>query len=139
MKKYLSVITLLLLSACCVHQKPICCDKLKADYHPVVHFEHNSADLSFTASDILNQLSERLKHCPDLKIDITGYTDNTGLPDYNKSLGTLRAQNVEMYLQSMGVNPKNIQTSSMGEADPVASNDTEAGRKQNRRVVIKLK
>ena len=139
MKKQL-LLTLLLLSGCCAHNQPIInCDEAVRTYHPVVHFEHNSADLDMHAKHILNEVPKYVDNCLKIQLDITGYTDNTGTSEYNKTLGTLRAQNVQNYLEHLGVNVNRIHTSSMGEKDPVASNDTETGRQQNRRVVIKLK
>ena len=139
MKKHL-LLTLLLLSGCCMNNQPVInCDEAVRTYHPVIHFEHNSADLSMHAKHVLNEVPKYVDHCPKVLLDITGYTDNTGTADYNKTLSTLRAQNVQNYLEHLGVNINRIHTYSMGEKDPVANNDTEAGRQQNRRVVIKLK
>ncbi len=139
MKKQL-LLTLLLLSGCCANKpKMMCCEEIAKTYHPVVHFEHNSADLSMHAKHILNEIPAHISHCPNMQFEITGYTDNTGTADYNKTLGMLRAQNIENYLETLGINVKHIHTASMGEHDPASSNDTEESRKQNRRAIIQMK
>lgn len=69
-------------------------------------------------------------------IDVIGYTDSVGSEAYNKGLSMRRATAVRNYLVSEGIKAEIIDISGMGEADPVASNDTDAGRAQNRRVEI---
>ena len=67
---------------------------------------------------------------------IIGHTDSTGNPDYNMGLSQRRAQSVADYLVSTGVDPAKLRVTGRGENDPIASNDTEEGRAQNRRVDI---
>lgn len=69
-------------------------------------------------------------------IDVIGYTDSIGSADYNVGLSLRRATAVAEYLVSQGVSADLIDVSGMGEADPVASNDTAEGRAQNRRVEV---
>ena len=69
-------------------------------------------------------------------IDVVGHTDNIGTDAYNQGLSERRAKAVRDYLVSEGVNPAIIDSMGMGERDPVASNDTEAGRAMNRRVDV---
>lgn len=72
-------------------------------------------------------------------VEITGYTDNVGSSKRNKELGLRRAKNIRDYLRKKGVSRKQIKTFSMGEEHPVATNDSSAGRHQNRRVEIVIK
>lgn len=69
-------------------------------------------------------------------IDVIGHTDSVGSDEYNMGLSMRRAQAVTDYLVSQGVNGQLIDTSGVGESQPVATNDTEAGRAQNRRVEV---
>lgn len=71
-------------------------------------------------------------------LDITGYTDSTGSEDHNQLLSQRRAQAVAGYLAQQGVNSQRFQIRGMGESNPIASNATEAGRAQNRRVEIQV-
>lgn len=69
-------------------------------------------------------------------VGVTGHTDSVGTEAYNLKLSQRRAQAVVDYLVQRGVNPSIIQARGMGEANPIASNATPAGRAQNRRVEI---
>jgi hypothetical protein len=69
-------------------------------------------------------------------LGIEGYTDSTGRPALNLTLSGQRADGVRTFLVSQGLNPGDVTSSGLGEADPVAANDTSAGRQQNRRVEI---
>ena len=69
-------------------------------------------------------------------IDIIGHTDSRGSEAYNQRLSMRRAAAVRDYIVSQGIKADIIDVGGMGESDPIASNDTEAGRAQNRRVEI---
>lgn len=71
-------------------------------------------------------------------IQVIGHTDNVGSDTYNHGLSQRRAAAAGAYLASRGLNASKIRTAGMGEAQPVASNDTDVGRQQNRRVVITI-
>ena len=71
---------------------------------------------------------------PDMVIELQGSTDSVGTPAYNKALGDRRAKAVFDYLKSKGINPNRLNEVSFGETKPVATNATDAGRAQNRRV-----
>ena len=72
------------------------------------------------------------------KILITGYTDNTGTPQTNIFVGKNRAEFLKKKLIEQGIDKTRIQTSSRGQANPIADNNTEEGRKLNRRVEITI-
>jgi OOP family OmpA-OmpF porin len=69
-------------------------------------------------------------------IDVVGHTDSVGSDDYNQRLSVRRAMAVKQYLVSQGINGGIIDVIGMGERQPVATNDTAAGRAMNRRVDI---
>ncbi len=99
-----------------------------------VNFATNKATLTQKAKDNLDKLATVFKQEPDTYISIYGYTDNTGREEYNLSLSKQRAASVKQYLMEQGVAGNRMITEGMGIADPIASNDTESGRAQNRRV-----
>ncbi|HVW57002.1 MAG TPA: OmpA family protein [Rhizobiaceae bacterium] len=71
-------------------------------------------------------------------VDVDGYTDSTGSDSYNLALSQRRAQSVASYLQAQGIDGRRFAIQGFGKANPVATNATEAGRAQNRRVEIFL-
>jgi outer membrane protein OmpA-like peptidoglycan-associated protein len=73
---------------------------------------------------------------PETKVIIEGHTDSRGSEDYNEQLSQRRAQAVQDALAMRGIDRSRVETVGRGEAYPVASNDTAAGRQQNRRVDI---
>ncbi len=70
---------------------------------------------------------------------MVGNTDNTGQPAYNQTLSVNRAQSVTSFLAQEGVPPQRLSAQGVGETQPIADNNTEAGRAQNRRVEIYLR
>ncbi len=74
---------------------------------------------------------------PDIKIEISGHTDNTGSAATNTRLSQARADAVRTYLASKGVSPDRMVTRGYGPTQPVAPNTTAAGRAQNRRVELR--
>jgi len=70
---------------------------------------------------------------PDMKIEIRGHTDNVGDDAYNQQLSEARAKSVFQYLVDRGIDTGRLSYKGFGETQPIASNDTEQGRKQNRR------
>jgi outer membrane protein OmpA-like peptidoglycan-associated protein len=71
---------------------------------------------------------------PGLKLETDGYTDSIGTDAFNMRLSEQRADSVRAYLVEQGVDPGNVTAKGFGKGSPVASNDTDAGRQQNRRV-----
>jgi len=99
-----------------------------------VRFDTNKSTLTATAKANLDKLVPVFKEYPDTDITIYGYTDNTGTAAYNLKLSAARAASVRSYLASKGVSSARFQTTGLGIADPIASNETVEGRSQNRRV-----
>jgi outer membrane protein OmpA-like peptidoglycan-associated protein len=99
-----------------------------------VRFDVNKATLTPQAKANLDKLVAVFNSYADTNIEIFGYTDNTGKPEYNLTLSQKRAESVKVYLISKGLVTSRFKTSGFGIADPVASNDTKEGQSQNRRV-----
>ncbi len=100
----------------------------------IVNFGFDSSNLTAVAKTNLDKLAMVLKNNPDTNINIYGYTDSKGTDEYNLNLSDRRAAAVRSYLNSVGVDNSRMITMGMGEKNPVASNDTDAGRAENRRV-----
>lgn len=101
-----------------------------------VLFPTNQAVLQPGAQRNLVPLAQFLKEYPNRKVVIEGHTDAVGDPAYNEALSEKRADAVKTFLITQGVDPGRIQARGLGETFPVASNDTNSGRQQNRRVDI---
>lgn len=86
----------------------------------------------------LNSVALVLRKFNRTLVDVDGYTDSTGSDSYNLALSERRAQSVASYLQAQGIDGRRFAIQGFGKADPVATNATEAGRAQNRRVEIFL-
>ena len=99
-----------------------------------VLFDFNQATLKQDAKERLAKVSGILLAYPTLHLSVEGYTDSIGTDDYNQKLSERRAGAVRDYLTSNGIASGNVQAQGFGKANPVASNDTNAGRQQNRRV-----
>ncbi len=100
------------------------------------HFDFDKATLRPAGKAKLDDNAVVLKDHPEIMIDITGYTDSVGSTAYNQKLSEKRANTVKSYLESKGIAADRMTTKGMGEADPVASNKTKAGRAENRRVEL---
>jgi len=86
----------------------------------------------------LRELAASLDKYPGSDVLIVGHTDALGTSSYNQSLSERRASAASVYLASQGVARGRIATRGLGETEPVASNDTEAGRQRNRRVEVAI-
>ncbi|MDF0718611.1 MULTISPECIES: OmpA family protein [Chryseobacterium group] len=100
----------------------------------MVNFGFDSSELSATSRANLDKLADILKNNEDTNINIYGHTDSKGTDSYNQALSERRAAAVKSYLVGKGVASSRMYTMGMGESDPKSSNDTEAGRADNRRV-----
>ena len=102
------------------------------------NFDVGKSVLRPAARATLDSLARELDRpaAQSVKITITGYTDSVGSEEFNLKLGMARAESVRTYLAAHGVDASRIVADSKGEADPVATNSTAAGRQLNRRVVI---
>ncbi|HKJ84407.1 MAG TPA: OmpA family protein [Mariprofundaceae bacterium] len=107
---------------------------LKITMSSEVSFDFDSATVKPAFQSTLNKVSDILKRYSQTTIKIIGYTDDVGSAAYNEDLSRRRAESVAYYLEQQGVSSQRIRTIGRGEADPRASNATEAGRQLNRRV-----
>lgn len=103
-----------------------------------ITFAYNSYQLNPQFRDVLNSVGKVVKHYEKTVLLCAGYTDSTGSAQYNQLLSMQRAQSVADYLVGQGVNPQRLIKHGFGEKHPIASNDTDAGRQQNRRVELTL-
>jgi len=103
-----------------------------------VTFGFDSSNLTPNARNALNDVARVLTQYTDTRVNIAGHTDSTGDAAYNQRLSERRARAVGGYLAQAGVAQSRLAISGYGESQPVASNDTEQGRAQNRRVEITL-
>ncbi len=101
-----------------------------------VLFDTNGDTLKPGADELVSRLSQFLQNHADIKLRIEGHTDSTGSDSYNEALSERRAQAVATALESRGIPAERIQAVGRGKSAPVATNDTSAGRQQNRRVEI---
>jgi outer membrane protein OmpA-like peptidoglycan-associated protein len=101
-------------------------------------FKTNSAELEPTTKNNLTELASTINKYDDTNVLIEGHTDNTGDDDYNQRLSERRADAVQTYLVSQGVEASRLTTRGYGEKQPVAANDDEAGRSSNRRVEVAI-
>jgi len=101
-----------------------------------VLFDTGKASLKAGATSNLNKLVAFLNEYSDRTVLIEGYTDSVGSEDYNQGLSERRADSVKSYLAGQGIGSIRLSAAGKGESDPVASNDSAAGRQQNRRVEV---
>jgi len=99
-----------------------------------VLFDTNRYTLKPGAREKLAKVSGILLAYPGLKVQVEGYTDSTGTPEYNQRLSEQRAMTVRDYLVGQGINMNSVSAQGFGQNEPVASNANAAGRQQNRRV-----
>lgn len=103
-----------------------------------VFFDTKKTDLKPASITELDNVVRLMNENPNMKILISGYTDNIGKPDDNLKLSTGRAVAVVNYLVAKGVNKNRLSFKGFGEAKPIATNDTEEGRAQNRRTELSV-
>ena len=103
-----------------------------------ITFDFNSYAVRPEFQATLNEVAATLAAYPQTYVDVLGHTDSVGTDEYNQRLSEQRAGAVANYLTARGVNPARIATRGYGETMPIASNETDAGRAQNRRVEIKV-
>ena len=105
---------------------------------PSVQFETNSDRLRAGAETSLDDAARTLLRYPELMIEVEGHTDSDGAAEYNEGLSTRRALTVRDYLIEAGVAGDRLTARGYGEARPIADNGTADGKRQNRRVVLRL-
>ncbi len=116
------------------------CATLQADITALlktpINFQTDGFTLVAASQQQLTQIADKLKACPDPKISVVGHTDNSGNDAINGPLSDNRAKSVADYLVSQGVAGDRVTSKGVGSTQPVAPNNTPAGKAQNRRVDI---
>jgi outer membrane protein OmpA-like peptidoglycan-associated protein len=103
-----------------------------------IFFDFNKATLRPESTNELQRVKQLLKDTPNLKIEISGYTDSKGTNEYNKTLSEGRAKAVVDYLINLGITANRLVYKGYGENNPISTNETEAGRQLNRRTEFKV-
>ncbi len=103
-----------------------------------IFFDVDKYDLKEKSVTELEKVIRFLKENPAIRIEISGHTDNTGNSSYNQQLSEKRAKSVYTYLLNHGIDQKHLTSRGYGPANPVSSNDTEAGRQLNRRIEFRV-
>ncbi|WP_319446569.1 MULTISPECIES: OmpA family protein [unclassified Mycobacterium] len=116
------------------------CANLQADISSLlqtpINYDTNGFALAANSQGLVAQIADKLKACPDARVAVIGFTDNTGNDAINVPLSGNRAKSVADALVSDGVAADHVSSRGEGSANPVATNDTVQGRSQNRRVEI---
>lgn len=103
-----------------------------------ITFAHDSTTINPSFYNTLDKIATTMNQYNQTTVTVMGHTDSVGNPTYNQGLSQRRAQSVAGYLVNRGVAHNRIQTLGYGQNQPIATNSTEQGRMQNRRVEIKL-
>jgi OOP family OmpA-OmpF porin len=104
-----------------------------------VTFEFDSSKLTMQAENRLDNVVDALQASSEVKFRVDGYTDSIGTEQYNQGLSQRRVDSVRQYLIEHGISSSRITgTQGHGESNPVATNETAAGRAQNRRVELNV-
>ena len=111
---------------------------IQITFDNAILFEFGKSDLQGQARNDLAELATSLQKYANTDVVIYGHTDAVGSDDFNLRLSEQRAQAAANYLMSQGISRSRITTIGKGETAPVASNETDAGRAQNRRVEIAI-
>jgi outer membrane protein OmpA-like peptidoglycan-associated protein len=113
-------------------------NQLKLNVPSDLSFDTGRADIKPNMRPILDQFANGLSGQPNTEVRIVGHTDSTGSDELNNRLSLERAQATKRYLVERGVSANQIQVAGRGEHEPVADNNSDAGRAKNRRVEIFL-
>jgi len=111
---------------------------IKITFDSGLLFDFDRSDLGAQAKTNIESLARILNKYPDTDILIEGDTDNSGSEDYNLELSERRAQSVANYMMGVGIPSSRISMVGLGEMNPIASNDSDYGRQQNRRVEVAI-
>ena len=103
-----------------------------------IFFDFGKATLRPESINELNKLKKVMEESPTIKIEISGHTDNVSSDEFNQKLSESRAKAVVEYLVQNGVEKERMTFKGYGKSQPIATNDTEEGRQENRRVEFKI-
>jgi outer membrane protein OmpA-like peptidoglycan-associated protein len=114
-------------------------DKKMDELITKLQFESNSSLLEKSSKIDLNEIASLLVNYPDVNIEVQAHSDDSGSSDYNKMLSQMRAYSVIRYLEGKNIARSRLEAIGFGEEQPIADNNTSAGRAINRRVEFVLK
>ncbi|MCA9717626.1 MAG: OmpA family protein, partial [Myxococcales bacterium] len=103
-----------------------------------VWFQDGGARISESEREPLERAARALKSYPEVRVEVSGHADSSGSPARNLAISRARAEAVRAFLVERGVAPDRIETRAAGAEEPVASNDTPEGRRDNRRAEFKV-
>ncbi len=121
--------------------KDIPLDPIKINAHTKLNnifFKSNEYKLEDKSKTELKKITRFIKANPNLRIEISGHTDNVGSPEYNQSLSEKRAKSVYQFLLEQGVAPTKLNTKGFGAGRPLVQNNTPENRQLNRRIEFKV-
>lgn len=101
-----------------------------------VKFGSDTAYIEPASAGVLELVAEHLREHPELRVRIAGYTDDRASQQHNLALSLERAESVKRILVGFGIDSARLEAVGLGEADPIAVNDTDEGRALNRRVEL---
>ncbi len=113
-------------------------NQLKLNIPSDISFDTGRSDIKPNLRPILDQFAAGLGNQPNTTVRIIGHTDSTGSDAINNPLSVARAQSTRDYLAARGIDPRRVSVEGRGKNEPIADNNTEAGRAMNRRVEIYL-
>jgi adhesin transport system outer membrane protein len=117
----------------------IAADPLRQSFHlEALTFASDTSDLTDEGLALLEDIAAQLQHLEGYAIEVVGHTDNTGGTDHNQALSRNRAYSVYQFLINSGIPEQKLTYYGMGEREPIATNDSEAGKSRNRRIQFKL-
>ncbi|WP_039988412.1 OmpA family protein [Vibrio owensii] len=119
-----------------MEEEPVMMTKTHKEEYGTGTFEFDSATLTDSVSERLDNFVNFLNEYPQAQVEVTGYTDSSGPAAYNQKLSERRAQSVADYLIAAGIDADRFTVKGMGEENPVADNSTHEGREKNRRVEV---
>ncbi|MFV8458591.1 OmpA family protein [Vibrio owensii] len=119
-----------------MEEEPVMMTKTHKEEYGTGTFEFDSATLTDSVSERLDNFVNFLNEYPQAQVEVTGYTDSSGPAAYNQKLSERRAQAVADYLVAAGIDADRFTVKGMGEENPVADNSTHEGREKNRRVEV---
>jgi outer membrane protein OmpA-like peptidoglycan-associated protein len=113
-------------------------DNITLDMPEAITFGFDSSNLRQGSHGVLDRVASTLKEYDQTVIEVAGHTDSVGGADYNQRLSEQRAQTVGNYVSARGVDSRRMMITGAGARHPVATNGTDAGRAENRRVEITI-
>lgn len=103
-----------------------------------IAFEPGSATIASDSRDVVNQIADILRDCGPIRMEIQGHTDSQGREEMNQQLSQARAQSILNELRGRRIPTSSYTAVGYGETQPIADNDTEEGREENRRIEFRL-